>query len=305
MIALQKPSVDWITLTTFKKEIGVDWRAKIFSDGDFIRIAEQEEARHLQYKGFRVPADGGTIFWGRAEQGRGKRSHWLVMVSGRLADEVVFGELQYLLWQGDERINCTRIDYQVTQFDEGILDKEKSSIKYLRGVFQALQDRDDFPLSWIQDKGGSQAIATIGIGKRKNPTYRRIYAKPLKAGHALRWEVEYKGDKAKSALGVLIGGGGRDKVGNVLRWELRRLKSMALLAYFDSALPSEGFKLPTYKREAASSVELWLIKTVLPSFERFVGTNERGDFVGALFAEAYHRGMDVWEDTGRWRQGVE
>lgn len=302
MIALRKPAVDWITLTTFNHDVGKQWRLDLLKEKDFIRLDEKEKASHMQYKGMRIPADGGTIFWGHAEQGRGKRNHWLVMFSGRLADEVVFGELRHFL-RDDKRdaINCTRIDYQVTEFDGSVLNKEHGSIGYLQKMFSAIQEVDRVAPSWIQDSAKKTAIATIGMGKRVGQTYRRLYAKPTSKGHALRWEMEYKGDKAKGALKAVLYDGGRKKMGEILRWELDRMGISELVRFFQSALPEDGYRFPVNAHSGQGNTEMWLMRIVLPSFERFLATSERGDYVGAAFGEAYSRAMTAWDESGRWR----
>lgn len=304
MLALRKPAVDWITLTTFDHDIGKQWRLDLLKETDFIRVNEKEEARHMQYVGMRIPADGGTIFWGQAEQGRAKRSHWLIMVSGALADEVVLGSLRHFLRDDKrDRINCTRIDFQVTEYEKEILNSASCSVDYLQKVFAALQERGGYAPSWIQDTAQKTAIATIGVGKRTGQTYRRLYAKPSYKGHALRWEMEYKGDKATGALDAILHDGGRKKIGEVLRWELGRMGSSELIRFFSAALPEDGYRFPVNVGSGQGNTEMWLMSVVLPSFERFIATNERGDYVARAFREASVRGDEQWEISGRWRDG--
>lgn len=303
MLVLRKPMVDWVTFTTFSHSVGDGWKLKLLQEGELIRLEDRKDARHLQYDGMRIPADGGTIFWGVGTQGRGRRRHWILMVSGRLADEFVMGEFSYMTRDDDkDKINCTRIDIQVTEFDADVLVPKSWSLSFLKEVFSGQQKREGVAVSWIQDNAKESAIATIGIGKRMGETYYRIYAKPSYKGHAIRLEMEYKGDKATSCLAAIREGGGRSKIGEILRYQLERLHSGELEKFFSSALPEGGYRFPTITRTGQGNTEMWLMGVVLPAYERFIATNERGDYIARAFGEAAGRGGDAWDLSGRWRE---
>ena len=305
MLAIRLPAVDFLTITTFSQHIGNGWRLSLFAEsmGELIRLRQKKEGRHLQYAGWWIPCEGGKIFWGEATQGRRKNPHWLLMVTGRLADEFVNGAMSDYLHNGDSRIKCTRIDLQVTEKNLKAMGEGGLSLGFLRHVFHEVEVSGKYPPSWIQDSGKESAIGTVGVGKRVNATYRRIYAKPVGGGHAIRFEVEYKREKSTAVLAAILNSGDekRKKVGAILRYELGRIGAKSLEGLLIDALPENGERVVGVVETGQGNTEQWLMAVVLPSFERFIATSERGDYVARAFFDAMERGEEDYERLGQWR----
>lgn len=287
MVILKKYMVDYIRLTTFSQGVGQGWRSFLMADIDRSRLKE-DEAKFLQYKGFRMGLEDGSVFWGEGSQGKSKRRHWVLSLSGRLADRVFFGDLVALYAEHPKSalINCSRIDLQVTHLNDTYIPKNGRSLSFLLGVFSEMNaDGVGRATGWIQDKSGDGAVATVSINKRTSTTYYRIYAKPTINGHAIRYEVEYKGEKAKAVTVALLSSLKREKIGRILKNQLDKLASRSLRDYFSDVMPDGGDNCPVTVGDGDSNTVLWLMSTVLPSFARVINGNERGGYVARGFME--------------------
>lgn len=294
-IVVNRPMVDWVTLTTHSKEVGEIWRQFLFSDSDLVKVIDVKNKKRMQYEGFTIPTDMGSIFWGFGLVGKPKKNHWIVQISGALADEVFFGKLRH--FQGGEksgRVNCTRIDLQVTVFDVDIQTHEGYVLPELFEILKDVKESGRQP-SWRQDSSKESALATVGINDRKSPTYYRVYAKQLAGGQGVRFEVEVKQQKAGDVYAAIVADGGRSRVTRILKYELKRLKIDRLDWIFSPALPLTGLRAERRIPEGESNQVGWLITMVLPTFERVVNTHAQGDMVARAFMDAVRRGMGDWE----------
>ncbi len=291
-IILNSPMVDYLTVTTYDKAIGEQWRLDILKD-DRMLLEDRQDRKRLQYTGIHIPCDGGSIFWGKGEQGKNKRNHYLMQISGSLADQFVMGDMGHLLGEYRSvhpKINCTRIDLQITVRDAGIIGNGGKSILWMQSLFANIQSMGK-TVSWIQDKSGGDAIATVGINKRQGDTYYRIYAKPTEEEDGIRFEMEYKGDKASGALLAVRENHTREKIGQILKYQLKQLKSEVASELFVYYLPDGEAKIPKVVKDGESNTMLWLANTVLPSFKKQVATHEQGHHLARLYMDAIREAM--------------
>ena len=301
IVTLNKFAVDWLTMTTFNQETAKGWEMSIMAiDGNSLL---KTEGRRMQYKGWEIDSGHGTIFWGVTDKVKGDKLHYMIQVSGSLADDVFFGNLSPLIDGLSYHINCTRIDFQVTHMNREVLDRGKYSLQFLKRVLGEVHG-DNGSASWIQDRDGDAAIATIGLNKRTSPAYHRIYAKPTVNGHAIRYEMEFKRDKSTAAFDLLYNQRERSLIGKVLRKYGDYVGSKAFKGFFKDVLPVVGVKLKTLEIERAeNATELWLCNTVLPSFERVIATSGRGDMIARLYMDAIRRGLGITEPL-HWDDGT-
>lgn len=292
-VALDRYSVDWLTLTTFSEGVGVDWKSMIMAESDKIMHIDIHDAHRMQYSGFNVPCNGGSIFWGRAEQGKSKRNHWMIQVTGSLADDVFFGDLEKLIGFSAGQFSCTRIDFQVTHLNVEELEDGKNSIGFMKRVYRECLETEK-SVSWIQDKAGSMALATIGINKRTAPAYCRVYPKRTAEGDAIRFEMEFKREKALAAFDFVRNDGGRGIIGKVLRKYSQLVPSDLFREFFDVVLPVTAVTLKTIQVETGeTNTVFWLMTGVLPAYERIVATDGRGNFVARAFMDATRRALGI------------
>lgn len=290
MITLDEPMVDWITLTTFSHHIGEWWAANLRKNA-MGAIKVLSGVRRLQYKGDVLEDSEGSIFVGKGKQGRA--SHYMATVSGLLADRVMEGGIKtkygFLVrdgggeWLGD--VNCTRIDVQVTCLDKSIQGEGGGSLEYQKKVFDSIQGAGR-AVSWFQDGSGENAVVTVAVNSRKSDVYYRIYPKPTNEGHAMRFEVEYKKEKAARVFASICSGG-RQKMGEILKYQVMQLNSAELKALVLGAL--EGYSASFPKKQVgdgATNTELWLLTVVLPSLVRTLKTSDRAGIVWAAFGDA-------------------
>lgn len=290
MVRLDVPDIDWLTMTTFNHRIGEMWAAGIRKNAQKA-IRYSAGVRRLQYKGDALDDIDGSIFVGKGEQG--KHSHYMMTVSGRLAGKIIKGGTGslygFLLRDGGggwlPEVNCTRIDVQITSLDKSIQGEGGGSIDFQKTVFDAGQKLGK-TMSWFQDGAGKGAIATVAVNSRKSDTYYRIYPKKTNEGHAIRFEMEYKKEKAGRVY-TSICDGGVLKMCEILKYQLGKLGNDELKLMFYGSLQGCSALFPSKTVEdGASNTEMWLLTVVLPSLVRTLAVSNRSAVVARAFYDA-------------------
>jgi len=308
-VILNSPMVDYLTVTTFSREWGLNWKMWLLAD-ERIKLADRQDVNRMQYKGINIPCTGGSIFWGKGEQGgKVKREHYIMQISGRLADDFILGNKAHFLGEGggvDRRINCTRIDLQITVQDPSQTGTDGQSINWFRGLFRQVQDMGK-TVNWIQNNSLESGLATVGVNKRQGTVYYRFYPKPAEGGHAPRFEMEYKGIKAVGALLAIRENGTREKIGQILKYQLKKLNSPIASEMFVYELPDGMCKIPVMVRDGESDTMLWLSSTVLSSFKKQIATHEQGHHLARLYMDAIREGLVLgeihWGDVADGEEG--
>lgn len=295
MIILDRYSCDWVTMTTFDKGVATDWKMKLFTDEDRIQLMESGQVKRWNYTGINVPCDGGSIFWGEGVQGKSRRPHWMIQVTGALADSVLFGDLHHVLEHGLHLSKCTRLDLQITHRDVGFFKDKFRSIGFMKQIDAELVQGDS-STKREQDRDGIDALCTVTMNQRTSPAFFRIYAKKTIAGHCIRFEMEFKKLKAQAAMDMLRENTSRALIGRILKKYAAHVNSELFHEFFDSALPAtgEGIK-PITVEEGESNTVFWLMTVVLPAFLRVISTDGRGDMVARAFMDAIRQGLQIDE----------
>lgn len=257
--------MDWITATSYDYNFYKFW-AKEVRDWE----GEKKEAKLMQYLGMEVEAKGGTI---RLMVGTQRdREHYMLHLTSSVAD-VYLSDVTNQIQQGF--VSVTRCDIQIT------IPKPKSWSQM--EFFKAQYERSK--VTWIdsKDKRSGKMLETVGIGSRTSDRYVRMYTK-LGAGELyLRFEVEFKGDRAKAVMREILRRDEGKK--EILLHELLKLKSKRAESAFYMAIGAHNpFRVKVQKLTSASKTNRWLVETVLPVLIRQLSDH---DDDGSLW-DAYH-----------------
>lgn len=257
MFEVNRPAIDYLTVTTFD-EVAMAamkmWHDSVQENG--------KEARRMQYTGDTRADRYGTSFLGAGEQK--SMTHAMLQVSGMLAASA-FTNLRAQLIAG--KLKLTRIDLQVT-------------VEYPRhtwsqaDLFSILRDdNEDRVVNYVESKSGPQGtkLATVYYGSRLSERLVRIYEKVGMGDEVLlRFEVEYKGDRARRVSHDLLAGATEKAIlwGEVLRlpdvYNLRR--------WFGKCLETTPHTVRVV-REPGNTQD-WLAQVVAPVLDRYLNQHE-------------------------------
>lgn len=266
MIA-EVPACDWLTLTTFCSDtlrLMKRVLVRVMGEG-----AESWEGKRMQYVG----QQGDGWFLGQGDQGG--NAHHMLQVSGASADKFLKE------WATPEgafaRVNCSRIDLQITTEPEDAL-----CIPILGEALRASEGSDwsrrggKPSVSYISNDGG---LDTLYVGSRKSERFYRIYMKDVGAERYCRFEVEFKGDAARAAYERVLGSG-KGTMGAVIGGEIQTFPHVAkfalrrhmarLVVHADRLLVASG------ETDAQATLR-WLYEAVLPSLARVSKSLPRRD----------------------------
>jgi len=278
MITLNHALCDWITISGVEsRELWQKWDNFIEAatrDGELeIGVADE---RRLQYHGQRYDGRNGSAWAGMADI---TGYSWvLFQVSGELANEA----LAHLLPATKlPRTRATRIDLQITIEEP----PEWEQIRF----FNRMKRAGKRP-GYIESKGARvRTLATVYVGQRSSQRIARIYEKETAGGGVLlRFEGEYKGDKAAAVAEALA----KHTPAEMILSHIQSLHDEKLSLAFEP--PLSGI-VPHNARPAAraeSKTEAWLTTQVMAAFRRVINTHSGG---GRWVAESF---MEALKDAG-------
>jgi len=221
MFEVNVAQIDYLTLTSFCKTCQgkmYAWHKSICDD--------LKPSNRMQYEGTLSFDRYGTSFFGEGQQKN--RTHAMLQVSGSLA-ESAFNACRTFVLKG--RAKVTRLDLQVTVE----YDRQTHSQSELAEDLRYLSPNRS--VSYLESKSGPQGskLATVYYGSRSSERFYRIYEKRGMGGEVLlRFEVEYKGKRAKAVCVALMGDA---SIKSILFGELARLPEVpALMELFGRTL---------------------------------------------------------------------
>lgn len=260
MITLWTSQVDYLTLTSYDHP---DFHKQVLKWAEFEDLfsSKAEKITRMQYSGDNIETDSGSVFYGAGIQGG--RGHSLLQISGELSD-TAYGGFIGLSKMG--ACKATRIDLQLTV---------EQPVGWGQWELFNRCKRQGFTVGWAESKTREGVeLATVYIGSRKSERVVRVYQKLTNGGGLLlRFEVEYKGRKARSVLNSM-----KDHTkSQLLRAEIERINDNGLLSTF--LPPLHGIKPHDAKNEAKaeSKTNKWLLTQVLPTFERVINSHDGGE----------------------------
>lgn len=273
---LNSPQIDWITLTTFDRDIWSEWHTTVLSG----EVQESEKTKRMQYGGVLVNG----VFVGQAIQR--KRRHYMLQASGQAAD----GIFPFLAWNR-ETVNCTRIDLQIT-ID---LPTGYSGRKLYDGLKE--WDGDGKPRQ-LELRESGDGLDTVYIGSRQSDRFTRIYVKPLASGaHAIRFETEFKGQHANSVVQGIIAD--PDNLAGFLAGEITSLPELkfGLSKRFLGALGHNlALRSKPKRRDELTGGLRWLKTQVDPAMLRLMRDHEVGYTVRNI-VRGWARAADEIDDV--------
>lgn len=236
-------AIDWLTLTSYERDFGK--AVKSFVD-EKVEIVTRQQSRMLGYAGTRAVSADGSIFLGQNISG-----HWMLTVSGQLAD-IIFRHHCLLYMQ----VRCTRMDVQVT-IPEPIGWKQKS-------FADSVAESERFgAYSHIASESGE----TVYLGSRKSDAFVRVYEKEAEGEVKkwLRYEVEYKADRSNGLYKRLRDGA---SIGGFLVDSIQRVANV--YKPVEVFLPCLAGYPPNRVRLAREmgNTEKWLLNQVFPALEK-------------------------------------
>ena len=266
MFYLDIASLDYLTVTTYSPlaYTAMDNWAKSSAK-------HHKEARALQYAGRNYFSAAGTVFCGSGEQ-KGA-VHNMVRASG-LASDGLWHVAQRFIRGGTAR--ATRLDLQITtEYDRPSWSQPE--------LHEYCRTHGNRSCSYVESKSGpaGSTLATVYYGSRSSDRFVRIYEKMgLGEDVYLRFEVEYKGDRARVAANMLLE---KTDAASILRSEVESVPHPATTALFSSALGNGPANGVVAIRPESKTVK-WLIETVAPSLDRVLNDhNINSDGVRDLF----------------------
>lgn len=268
MLILNKPLIDWITLTSWDERAYAFFQNNI--DEQFTR-KKKDEAKRMQYVGYQNIETDGSIFLGSSIiKGRG---HDMMQVSGAAADRL-FPPLSRCLVEGWAK--ATRIDIQITT--------ELPASWRQWGLFNRIKKRG-YSAGWVesQDRNGNE-LSTVYCGSRKSASFSRTYIKKAERGKLLlRFEVQYQKGKSNNVAREIARN--PDRVGEYLKTELFKTDELLTNVFLPFlTIYADGQKVKETRPE--SNTEAWLIDTVLPVFNRMINQHDADGYLMAMFQQA-------------------
>lgn len=262
-IDLDRPMLDWLTVTSWDNQF-----YRLMHEIARLESQGHEDATTQQYEGYRFQVEGGTCFVGRGEQQ--DREHVQVWVSGQAAHHYQ-NAIQPFLQSGDAR--TTRIDLQITC--------EIDSSWGQFGLMKRLKKRGDKIIGFVESGGGYERnLETVYIGSWTSDRLTRVYVKPGEEGrNYLRFETKYTGERSRTiAARVIVAG---QTPGAFLKHELIDVVAdPKLTALFLPALENFDAEQPRVAvTTTLDGTAKWLLKSVLPAFNRVINAHETGDSV--------------------------
>lgn len=246
---------DWLTLTSFSDDNDL-WKIFVILTPE----PERRQTKRMQYSG----SKGSHTFWGTGTQNG--IEHTLFQASGETADVALD------LAKGTET-RCTRIDLQVT-ID---LFAGWDSRELYDGLADPMAEWNgrQKAVSIVQSGDG---LDTVYIGSRKSSMLIRIYVKPSADGRPayLRFECEYKGDKADGVYRAIVEG--KYTPESILQFELHRLPELefGLSGRFSDVIRAvPGAPSPKTDPGQSDTID-WLLRQVEPAVIRLLHDHEHG-----------------------------
>lgn len=287
MFLVGTPSIDWLTVTTLDVAAAMALRDRMSEGARLL-----PERQRMQYRGATAVSARGTVFLGAYDGAGG--AHWLCQASGLCADDV-YSWLGPAIARRVSPWKVTRLDIQLT------VDYDPGEWKQ-RELFYRLNRRGTVCTDFVESWSGNQTykLATVYYGKRGSDRVVRIYEKEgLGEDRYLRFEVEFKAERARYAARVLGSGIGPSK-GAILKAEIERVADAPLS---DAFLPPLNGEKAAHVRaiKTPDDGSAWIMSTCMPKLTKYMAEygsmNEVGDallvIAEAVLAGSFDNGGDT------------
>lgn len=265
-MVLNAAQIDYLTLTTYEDDIVQlfhEWMKQEHETAERIDGRELKQRLSSNRRGYRGPTFSlesmGDCFIGIGVQE--EREHYMMQVSGQWAGHA-FTEFRTLL-KDDNLLRCTRIDVQITVLEPIDWDQ-----------FRFLADMKDVgrATGWKESLGDTGFLATVYVGSRESDRFIRLYEKEAERVRYLRYEVEFKSDRAQAiahryARGTLC-------LSGVMRYEIERMRHQNLNdLYLEHLANFDPMRIKVVKDVTTEKTERWILKQVIPALRRYANAH--------------------------------
>lgn len=250
MIEINRPMIDWLTLTTFNSRLASEIADKAAAANVVGKWAPE---KRMQYEGV---VRAGAFIGSAIQTGR---EHFMFQASGSAAHNWTY------LWDIRAGARCTRVDLQIT------IDcpEQYGARDYYDKLVRANETGRTRSLSIVQSGDG---LDTVYIGSRTSEQFARLYIKPSGDSRLLRYEIEYKGEKAKYAYARCLAD--HTLIGAYLRHELDKLPEDVTIQMLRLACGDQSEAVPAQKRESGNKTIRWMRKAVTPAVVRMLNDHD-------------------------------
>lgn len=272
MMIVNRPALDWVTMTTWEAGIYRMWVKELMKRRDWFDLGNS--SRYENYVGAKVTKKEGTKYIGTGKQQ--KKSHYLSYISGALADKE-YKKLVGVRYYDQIRPNCSRVDIQVTvESPDGWNQMEllnrlhKNRLLVTTDASMCLRTKREQRTVYVGNKNGEKLIR---IYDKQDDKYKQY----------LRFEVQYRtkrrGGKGNEAFWQIMKD--RANMGRILSQELAWLYDDDLTAVFhesieqwwDNPMSIRATRYPSTKRAE------WLENSVIPALTRYLSENKDPELV--------------------------
>lgn len=264
-MVLNRPAIDWLTLTTYETKI----QARMMALLKQLRPRFDDEAvisKVMQYEGKR----GEQWFVGSGLQK--SKDHYMFRFSGDLADAVTWQALR-------PPVSCTRIDLQLTLPLPVPIDTAYEQYKSLVDAMHESEKERGQRARGLDAVISPDGFCTLYVGSRDSERFYRFYVKEAAGIHFLRFEVEYKGASSFAGRVWRDTATEPESVVRYIKAELDTMPDHALVRPFADALkfaPADVMKSERRIADPQKTLE-WLKRQVSPAIKRLIGNEDTRD----------------------------
>jgi hypothetical protein len=249
------PSIDWLTLATWKYL-------------DYCQVLEWlqarpginlKDSRWMQYEGL---TDGDGLFCGWGIQSNNKE-HYILKITGRNTAETL---PHILSTDWCKKVYGTRVDLQRT---------------ILAPDWWKPRDIKD----WIETNGGTAELresptgTTVYIGNRQYRQFARLYEKNYERLY-LRFEIELKAEAAKMAWGFIHRG---IEPLEIYSTHLKRFLLPEYILPDFLPQPTKDLDITIHRKSASEEAQYSWLSSLIPTFQKMANSHNIGQRVRDVF----------------------
>lgn len=277
-VLVGRPACDWLTLTSFEEQ---EERALLECFWNMSRVyrANPESAKQAQYRG--VSFDGAFIGLTEIVKDEQSKRHVMYRSWGCVAQDSLVE-----LCESPIR-RCRRIDLQIT-VPQPFSYRARNLKDELEGAEWFGRKRK----SLLYENSG---LDTVYVGSRASDRVIRVYVKEIDGLRWLRFEVEYREDRANPVY-FKCSEGNQQTIGGILRSEIEQLPEVAdvgILAIKEALYHAAVTVSPPERIEQPGGKLSWLKGSVDPVVLRMINDHDDGEAVKNLVKRWYKAVQDL------------
>lgn len=279
----KEAGVDWITCTTTKKSVGLDWYAVFESMARAVNVETggKSQIKDRRIRGYRGKECDG-MYWGHCN---GSPFGWMIIARGNVANRA------WTTIAPTPQKNVTRLDLQVTI-------KINHNVPFAKVHYEQRPDKKRPVYSYREDSRGG---GTVYVGSRSSDIFGRCYDKGAqqkrKAGDEWRYEVQINEPlRSMPLLSELYDQWVSDRpvLASISKYVHAWFKNRGVSPAFN---PGDGPDIVTGTSVSITTVQRklrWLNLQVAPTVEELISLGLHREVMVALGISADQ--LSLWED---------